>query len=329
MSNTNTKVIRSFISFAVVATLAATYLYLNPTSAVTCTTSPCSTTFEVNVKETLSVAVTTPTEWATGDANEFLRNKVSIEVTSNNSTGFTASMYSQDTTNLTNTTRSNVTMPTLASYSVKSSFPANYWGYSLGSGTTGTGITYNETDAGNNSSRYYPLATSSSPIQILTGTSSASQDIYFGAKANMSQASGTYAGTVIISVVTGTINENTNPITPTNPATPSSNEGTAAYTSAPTGGSNGSTVYTYTRVNSSTNTSTTTTQVSDGDNVSSYSGYQPPQGAIENTISKVVNESSLAAGLATTASVAAATGMFFFIVAKRKEDEEEEEESLI
>ena len=329
MSKTNTKVIPKIFSFAVIVSLVATYFPFNFTTAVTCTTSPCNTTFEVNVKETLSVAITTPTEWATGDADEFLRNKVSIDVTSNNASGFTASMFSQDTTNLTNTTRSTVTIPTLGSYSVKSSFPANYWGYSLGSGNTGTSITYGETDAGNNSSRYYPLATSSSPIKILTGTSSGSQDIYFGAKANMSQASGTYAGTVIISVVTGTINNNTNPITPTNPANPSSNEGVASYTAAPTGGPNGSTVYTYTRTNSSAHTSTTTTQVSDGNNVSSYNGYQPPQGAIENTISKVVSESSLAASLATTASVAAATGTFFFILAKRKEDEEDEEETLI
>ena len=329
MSNTNTKVIQSFICFAVVVFLAATILPLKLTSAATCTSSPCSTTFEVNVKETLSVAVTTPTEWASGDTDEFLRNKVSIDVSSNNASGFTASMYSQDTTNLTNAARSTITMPTLASYSVRSAFPANYWGYSLGSGTiSGSSITYGETDAGNNNSRYYPLATSSSPIKILTGTSAGSQDIYFGAKANMNQASGTYVGTVIISVVTGTINENTNPMTPTNPATPSGNE-VASYTSAPTGGANGSTTYTYTRVNSSAHTSTTTTQVSDGDNVSSYNGYQPPQGVIENTITKVVSESSVAAGLATTASVAAATGMFFFIAAKRKEDEEEEEESLI
>ena len=338
MLKTNTKVILSLLSITSVTAAAATNLLQHEVTAVPCSTSPCNTTFEVNVKETLSVSITTPTNWAQGDTGEFLRNKVSLNVSSNTASDFTASMYSQDTTDLTNTLRNTETLSTLSSSSVRSSFPANRWGYSLGSGTiSGSTTVYGETDAGNNSSNYYPLvSTSNAPIKILTGTASGSQDIYFGAKANTATASGTYAGTVIISVVTGTIDPTTNPTTPTNPATPSTPGGAASYsgTGTTTGGTtNGATTYTYARSAGSgaSATNTTTTQVSDGDNRSAYEGYTPPQGVVEKvfTESNINSASSLAAGLATTASVAAATGMFFFILAKRKEDDEDEEEELI
>ena len=287
------------------------------------------TAFSVNVKESLSVSITAPSEYARGDAGVFLRNQVNLSVSTNNANGFTASMRSQNTTNLTNMIDNTQTIPTLASSSVKSSFPANFWGYSLGTGTIdGNTNTYGETVAGNNSSRYYPLTTSTStPIKILTGTSTGEQQIYFGAKSNLTKASGTYTGTVIISVVTDVIDSN-NPITPANPAEPNNTNNTAAYTSSPTGSStSGSTTYTYRRTNSSAGTTTTTTQVSEGNNVSAYQGYTPPQGVIENTLSNVYDGGSpLASALAATSASAAAAGMFFFILAKRRDDDDEEEE---
>ena len=288
-----------------------------------------NTTFNVNVKESLSVSITAPSEYAKGDAGVFLRNQVNLSVSTNNTNGFTASMYSQNNTNLTNMLDSTEAIPTLASYSTRSAFPANYWGYSLGTGTiSGETRTYGETEAGNNSSRYYPLTTStSSPIKVLTGTSSGEQQIFFGAKSDLTKSSGTYTGTVIISVVTDVINSS-NPITPTNPAEPNNTNEVAAYTSAPTGStSSGSTTYTYRRTNSSTGTTTTTTQVSEGDNVSAYQGYTPPQGVIENTLSNVYDGGSpIASALAATSASAAAAGTFFFILAKRKDEEEEEEQ---
>lgn len=291
-----------------------------------------NTTFNVNVKESLSVSITAPSEYARGDAGEFLRNQVNLSVSTNNANGFTASMYSQNNTNLTNMLESTETIPTLASYSTRSSFPANSWGYSLGTGTiSGETRTYGETEAGNNSSRYYPLTTSTTtPIKILTGTSTGEQQIFFGAKSDLTKSSGTYTGTVIISVVTDVIDSN-NPITPTNPAEPNNTNEVAAFTSAPTGStSSGSTTYTYRRTNSSTGTTTTTTQVSEGDNVSAYQGYTPPQGVIENSLSNVYDGGTpLASALAATSASAAAAGMFFFILAKRKDEDEEEEEQQI
>ena len=294
-----------------------------------------TTNFEVNVIDTLSVSVTTPDSWASGGIDEFLRNKVSVSVNSNNSGGFTASMYSaNNTTNLTNVASSSNIIPTLASSSVRSSFPANYWGYSLGEYTldgvaqssyTLNGNSYGETTAGSDSSYYYPLvSTSASPIIIMDGATttktSGTQNIYFGAKANATKASGTYLGTVIISVVTGVIDNNDNPVTPVNPVTPSNDE-VAVYNNPPVGGSSsGTTSYTY-RDTSGSGT-TTTTEISEGDNRSVYNGYTPPQGVVLN----VNNGTGVATGLGIAASIATASAMFFFIVAKRKEDDEEEEE---
>ena len=289
-----------------------------------------NTAFQVNVKEALSVSITSPTTPANGNVDTFLRNKYTLDVSSNNANGFTASMYAVDTTNLTNTALNNQTIPTLASSSTRGNFPTNYWGYSLGTSETLNNHTYNETDAGNSSSNYYPLvSTSAAPITVLSSnnSNSGSRDIYFGAKASAGKAAGTYSGIVVISVVSGVIDSTDNPITPTNPVGPNQTEEVARYMPSPSGGSsNGVTTYTYRRTNVAAGTNTTTTQVSDGDNRDSYSGYTPPQGVKENTTSDINSDSSLAASLATTATVAAAAGMFFFIAAKRREDDEDEGE---
>lgn len=310
-----------------------------------------NTTFEVNVVESLSVSLTTPSEWSSGGIGDFLRNDVNLSVTSNNTNGFTASMYSSDnTTNLTNLTSGNAeTLPTLDNSSTRQDFPASHWGYSLGSGNVDTNMNsnvYGETAEGSNTSNYYPLVSDSeAPITILTSDSAAtgSQDIYFGAKAGATQASGTYQGTVVISVVTGSITEE-NPITPTDPALPNTdtvaNDNNATYTGSSStiggviGGSssgNGTTVYTTTRSNAATDTRTTTTTVSEGDVTDIY---KAPLGVVEDTTTGIASTTSnindgtpLITGLAVASATAAASGTFFFILAKRKKDDDEEEEN--
>lgn len=301
-----------------------------------------TTTFEVNVAESLSVSVTTPSTWASGEVDSFLRNGINVSVTSNNASGFKASMQSSGSTDLTNTTNNTITIPTLTASTVKSSFPANYWGYSL-----------DDTSSGSDSSTY--LAMSTNPITLLneSNASSGSKDVYFGAKANMSQAAGTYTGTVVVNVVTGTVNENSgntdyNPTTPTNPVTPNPTNNTPTYNSAVGGSDNtpagvgistttgaspstggtryrGTTTYTTRSSNIQDETTTTTTEVSGGDTRNSYTS---PQGRVISTEASTPESSSstLTTALATTATVAAASGIFFFIVAKRREDDEDEEE---
>lgn len=326
---------KAFIcSSALFAALSGAFIYKSaqPMSYAT----DASTTFQVNVAGTLSVSVTTPDNWASGDVDTFLRNTVNLSVATNDASGFTASMYSDTTTDLTNIYKQSVTLPTLASSTTRSAFPTNHWGYSLKNGPYNS-QTYGETDAGNNSSNYYPLvATSASPITILqanAGTATGEQSIYFGAKANTSQAAGTYTGTVLISVVTGVVNNTSgdpgyNPITPVDPATNNDTTvDTPTYTpdtNYPTDTTRGRTVYyttSSTTIDGGSGT-TTTTEVTTGDVRSSYSD---PAGVTTRTTSNI-NDSSLALGLATTASVAAASGIFFFILAKRREEDEDDEE---
>lgn len=345
-----------------IATVVSSYLYVpNSASATECAngTSPrqCNLTFQVNVQEALSVSITAPQDGASGTPGDeagtwstgFLRNTVTLEVSSNNSTGFTASMYANTAatgnTSLVNQSLATATLPTLTSSVTRGDFPDNYWGYSLD--TTGddaststytyNGKVYNETTAGNDSSYYHPLTDSSNPVTVLTGTTGSSvasgtRDIYFGASADLSQASGTYSGTVVISVVTGEVKDNNSsgsePTTPTDPATSSddtANDSVATYDS-----SNGRsrTIYTTTSsdATSSPATTTTTTEISAGDTTSSYAS---PQGVIEQTYSSnIATGNSLATGFAVAASVAAASGLFFFIAAKRRDDDDDEEEEV-
>ncbi len=273
--------------------------------------SATDTTFEVNVKEVLSVSITTPSTWASGDINQFLRNTVSIDVTSNNALGFTAGMTTDsDSTALTNTSLSSATIPTLTSTSTCAdatcaAFPANYWGFSLNDGA--------------NTGTYQALKNvNAAPDTILSSATATTghKDIYFGAKANISQASGTYSSTVIISVVSGTSGADL-PAPSSgdpDPVGPGENENQAQYDQTAD-----ATVYTYTTGN------TTTTQVSEGNNVDAYTGYTPPQGVTNVESSNIYNGSLLTTMLATTASIAAGSGIFFFILAKRKKDDDEDE----
>lgn len=283
-----------------------------------------NTAFEVNVKETITVSITTPTEWASGNVDTLLRNKINVGVTTNNTSGFVVGMTTATTsTDLTNEFQDTITLPTLSSTWTRNSSTTNFWGYSL--------------DDGSSNGSYNPMVGSdSSPIELFDSTQGiSSKDVYFGAKADATKASGTYSGTVIISAVTDASNfpddpQNPGtPIAPQNPATPASTDEFAEYSSSPIGGPNGTTSYTYRSINSAAGTTTTTTQVSDGDNTSVYNGYTPPMGVRQSSEiieSNTTNDSSLATTLATTSALAAATGLGFFIIAKRREEDEDEEE---
>ena len=269
----------------------------------------------VNVVDSLSVTITTPSagNWATGNYNDFLKNEVSVSVVANSSDGFTVSMYSSENTSLKNTSKPSITLPTLESNATCSSatcteFTANHWGYSL--------------DGSSNTATYRPMvSTSANPITLIaanSGTTTGSKDIYFGAKADMTQAAGTYTGTVVINVVTGSITSE-NPITPTDPATNEDTTPNVATYNQP----KNRTVHYVSSTNPTTETTTTTAQVSTGDVTSSYVA---PAGVIRNTTSDVDEGGSpLAIGLAATASAVAAAGIFFFVLAKRDDDDEEDE----
>lgn len=272
------------------------------TSAAECTDPSCDTTFQVNVHESLSVTVTADTTWSKGDAGNLLRNKVGLSV-STNSSSFTAYMYSKGTTDLTNAIDGSTKINTLEGNTTGGGFTNNRWGYSL-----------NDSDTPDSSATYQPMSTSQ--ISILTGTTSGSEQIFFGAKADSTKAAGAYLGTVVFKVVTSGA-----PVDPVDPAKPSDdkpNDSAATYDNV-----NSRTVYTTT--SSTSTSSTTTTQVTSGD---VRGMYQSSLGETSRTDSNISDGSGVATGLAIAASTAAAGGMIFFILAKRREDDEEDEEEL-
>lgn len=344
MLKTKTKVTIGFIAvLSIAAGVQTSNIVANQVNAANdceTTSGSCGTTFQVNVVESLTVSLTTPETAASGAMNTFLRDTVGLEVTSNNANGFTASMYSNTNTesgakatDLINSSDNSSTIETMSDATVtKSNFKSDTWGYSLSDYASAQDSTStSDTTAGNDNSTYKKMISdSASPSTILYSNAAASksQDIYFGAKASAVKPSGTYSGSVVISVVSGVV-DNNNPATPTNPATDNSNTGTATYTSGTGVGSStyadgtaysGTTAYTTT--SSGEDTKTTTTTITGGDTTSSY-----PLGVTEDTSAHINSGAPLAAGLAVTSAVAAVSGLFFFILAKRKKDDEDEEEA--
>lgn len=303
--------LKKIIRASIVLVLIGTPFFLFPPRFSTAfAANPSETTFQVEVKEVLSVSITTPTSWAHGNINQFLRNKVTLDVTSNHIDGFTASMISTDANSrLYHSSKNSVYLAPLPNNdTIRSSFTDNRWGFSLDDDDSNEG-------AGSDSSHYSPVSASSgNPNVLISNAQSLSSpgplDIYFGSKSDITQASGTYSGTINFYVVSGIINENTNPNPPVNPATDVANGDTVTDTT------NNRVVSTVITSNDQDDTTTTTTTISQ---------YADPAGVTDSTSSNIYDGSMLTTGLAVTASIAAASGLTFFILAKRKKDDDEEE----
>ena len=270
--------------------------------------------FNVNLDEVLTVSITNPDTWASGNTDELLRNKVNITALTNNYHGATVSMYA-DYNQLFNTatyTASDSTsyIDTLdANTYTHGTFPTNAWGYSL-----------TDTDAGDASASYLPVTTSTAPVTLMTSTigNLGSKDVYFGAKATNVKQSGTYAQTVNFVAVTGTIDSG-NPQVPVNPSHDSPATNVATYDS-----SRNTTSYTRrTRTTSQPanpnpvtgDTTTTSTSVTSGDTRNSYANAA-------GVTTTSTGDSALATALAVAAGVTAVAGVAFFVLAKRKNDDE-------
>lgn len=309
--NNKTK-IASAVTLAVIAPVAILASQSSNVSAE-------DVTFNVDIPEVITMSIAEPETWASGNINTLLKNKVTVSARTNNSVGVTVSMYATNT-NLVNQANSSYTIPTLTGSYSTSNFPANYWGYSV-----------NSAQSSDDSGTYSPLSSSAIGVFSSTTGTEASRDVYFGAKADSTKPSGTYAQTVYFTAVTGTVNTETPVIpTPPTPATPdpTSDEATYDSTVGATNSSNtviGSTTYTTRSVPSSTSSSnetrTTTTHVSAGNTTASYANAQ----GVTTTSSSSDSGASVATALGVAAAVAAASGTAFFILAKRKKDDDEEE----
>lgn len=344
-------VIAPLATIAIVSTVRATD-YTCEGADQTCT-GP-EVTFEVNVKEVLQVAVTTPTGWNSANNNgavnynctdaaatcALLRNKYTIGVVSNNVSGFTISMTSGDSstdgTALKNEyTESSSTIPTLTSSKTAEAMlnaGGSSWGFSLDDADTASAsATYSGIAAYGATSPNLICKQTKAPANLESGdTDCSTKSVYFGATSDGSIDSGTYSGSVIISVVSGVSADgsNTNPTNPVdnNPATPDDTSTTNPNKSYTQNGGNTTTGYTtYTQTTTSGSgssaASTTTTTVSKGDNTTAYAAVQGV------TNSNIGEGTPLATGLAVTAAIAAASGTVFFILAKRQKDDNEEEEA--
>lgn len=272
--------------------------------------------FKVNVAEVLTITVTNPANWASGNVNDFLRNKVTVSASTNNPIGVTVSMYTDlNQTDLRNiisydSTKPATYIPTMAQARTRANFQVNEWGYSV-----------SDTDAGDETSNYYALRDRSNPIELFSTLNTSTvgvgeEDVYFGAKADSTKQSGTYAQTVYFAAVTGTIDTADNPVIPVNPSRPDPTTDIARYNS-----STGNTTYT-TRTTAGTGATATETEettVTKGDVTSAYANAA----GVTTSTSGASNNTALVAALAAGAAVSAVSGIAFFVAAKRKKDDEE------
>ncbi len=299
MLKTKTKITICLAGMISLISAILSCLFMPSISATECDTSPCNanTIFQVDVKESLSVSVTTPSSYKSGSVGSLLTEQITVSVTSNNSAGFVAGIRASNA-DATLVGDNGGTLSNLSSSTAAASFPTGSWGYSL------------------NTSTYNPLPAYNGTPEVLfsnetAGTTSA--PVNFAAKAGYGNNAGTYTGTVNISVVSG--RTSFDPDTPVpDPVGPDSPSSTPTYHST-----QNVTTYTTKAEDSSTSTSTETTQVSSDNNTSQY-----PLGETQTSTAK--NGTSLPVILAVTSAVSAAAGLGFFIIAKRREEEEEEDE---
>lgn len=337
------------ILFVVATILMAPAIVLSSARAA----NPENVNLQVNIAEALTLTITDPTTWASGGLvntnpttgkpeSAFLRNKVNVSAKSNSPIGITVSMYTKNDTDLRNTTTgvysssdASTYIPTLTSDTgaigaAGANFPTNYWGYSQAHSNPVTGATdgTHDDDTLKSTAIYKPLSTTA--IQLFTtvpssgGTSyvgtDVNEDIYFGAKADYTKQSGTYARTVYFAAVTGTIDTD-NPLIPVNPSEPDPINDVAHYSSTPTN----QTSATYRSTSGSGvdpvtgSMDSTETKVTAGDVTSTYAKAY-------GVTSSSNTGSALATAFAVAAGVSAVSGFAFFIAAKRKKDDDDEEE---
>lgn len=298
------------ILFGIAVTVLTTIL-IGSSSALAAQSQ--NVTFNVNLTEVLTVSLTEPTAWASGQVGNLLRNKVTVSALTNNYYGATVSMYADGTRleNITsgyNSSDASTYINTLNNNSYTyNSFPNDAWGYSL-----------QDADTPVSSASYLPVTLVANPVTVISNSQATigtnySKDVFFGAKATSAKQSGTYAQTVNFVAISGI---DTDPA-PT-PSTDNTDSEIASHTPRYNATTNRTTYTTRTATNNNT-TTTTTTHVNPGNTVSSYTN---PAGvtASSNGASNIVTALAVAAG------VTAVSGVTFFILAKRDRDDDEEEE---
>lgn len=266
--------------------------------------------FNVNIAKILTVSVTTPGTSAeidkvtgSGNALEFMTTSFQLNVATNNLTGYKATMTTNSSSTVlqhatsTSDTIANLTGPATGG----TTFPANYWGFSLDDST------YNSLK---------PKGDSDAPVVAQSaGPAEDSQQIYFGMKADGTKPSGDYSNTVLLTVVTNSSPDPTPVPTPTPTPGPDDN---------PTNNDNGS--------NSAPARSIARTsqpaQSTESTSSDSSDSYAKPQGVFDETDhDESINATNPAASAALGATAVVAAGVIFFVLAKRREDDDDEQQA--
>ncbi len=197
----NKYLIRTLLRVLCIVYNIATILTITPASAS-------SFDYNVNVKPTLSITLSSPTiALRLNPASlNFNTGNVDISVATNNLSGYKLYMGADgDTTNLVNTTDSNYyieTLPTSGTTNcaiisggtggcTESNFPINYWGYRIASGSN-TNPDITDTTTGSNS-RYFPYIPNTLINSTTSTTNNNTSTLTFAASADYAKPAGTYS----------------------------------------------------------------------------------------------------------------------------------------
>ncbi len=159
--------------------------------------------FSAQINPYISITVESPNVYGSGSTMELVRNGTTICVSTNNVTGYTATISSNSLSSEENGTSlynrySKVYIPTLPAPVLKSEFPDNGWGFS-----------FDDTEEGDNNSTYNNLKPLDAPNPyIFSEKDEAGEeeiDVYFAAKIDVSKNSGTYSSGVALRAVAGII----------------------------------------------------------------------------------------------------------------------------
>ena len=140
---------------------------------------------------------------STGGINQLLRSGTNVHITTNNMTGYTATITSNIRSADTNATSlynrySKNYIPTLVSPVVKSDFPVNHWGYS-----------FEDTEEGDDASVYRNLDPLDAATPYVFSQSDHADekehDVYFAAMTDINKSSGTYSAGVSLRAVAGIV----------------------------------------------------------------------------------------------------------------------------
>ncbi len=148
------------------------------------------TDFDVVINPVLQVEVSDDEVLFEAD-NTLQIKHVKLNVLSNNQTGFTATMTTDNESSSLKHTIGNYEIPTLGDAATNVNFPTNHWGYSL--------------DSTNFSAM---PALGGTPVTLMTTTKAddlGEKDIYFGIKADQTMPSGTYQNTVLVTVLANSL----------------------------------------------------------------------------------------------------------------------------